>query len=121
MSLISLAAVIIYVSLRYSNFHSLRKATAEQILHTAKQNTHFIESIRGVQSIRLFNRQEERRIGWMNTLADQFNADIKIAKLSISFQTANYLLFNCERIIVIWLASLSVMDNKFSVGMLFAF
>ncbi|MGH8613261.1 MAG: peptidase domain-containing ABC transporter [Gammaproteobacteria bacterium] len=115
------AAVVLYALLRWSIFSSLREATAEQIIHAAKQQTHFLESARGVQSVRLFNRAEERRIGWMNTLADQFNAELRIAKLSISYQTANTLLFGAERVVVIWLASLAVLDAHFSVGMLFAF
>lgn len=39
----------------------------------------------------------------------------------MSYQTANTFLFGVERVIVIWLAALAVMDAKFSVGMLFAF
>ena len=114
-------AVCLYVLLRWSIFHALREATAEQIIHAAKQQTHFMESVRGVQSIRLFGRNEERRAGWMNALTDQFNADLRISRLAVSYQTANALLFNAERVIVIWLAALAVLDNKFSVGMLFAF
>lgn len=114
-------AVLLYALLRWSIFRALRQATAEQILHAAKQQTHFLESVRGVQSVRLFGRVEERRIGWMNTLADQFNADLRIARLSISYRTANTFLFNTERVIVIWLAALAVLDARFSVGMMFAF
>ena len=121
LALISLIAVALYALLRWIIFRALREATAEQIIHASRQNTHFIESARGVQSVRLFSRQEERRIGWMNMLADQFNADLRISRLSISFQTANTLLFSAERVIVVWLAALAVMDNQFSVGMLFAF
>jgi ATP-binding cassette subfamily B protein RaxB len=118
---IACIAVLLYGLLRGTIFRSLRAATAEQIIHAAKQQTHFLESVRGVQSVRLFGRAEERRTGWMNILAEQFNADLKISKLSVSYQTANTLLFNGERIIVIWLAALAVMENQFSVGMLFAF
>lgn len=118
---VACAAVAIYVLLRWSNFRALRDATAEQIVHSAKQQTHFLESIRGMQSIRLFGRNEERRAGWMNALTDQFNAELRIARLSVSYQTANNLLFSAERVIVIWLAALATLDNKFSVGMLFAF
>ncbi|WP_434631346.1 peptidase domain-containing ABC transporter [Chromobacterium sp. CV08] len=118
---VSLVAVALYAMLRWSVFRSLREATAEQIIHASRQNTHFIESARGAQSVRLFGRQEERRIGWMNALAEQFNADLRIARLNLSFQTANTLLFGAERVIVVWLAALAVMDNRFSVGMLFAF
>ncbi|WP_426212367.1 peptidase domain-containing ABC transporter [Massilia sp. TWP1-3-3] len=114
-------AVFLYVLLRSFIFSPLREATSEQIIHAAKQQTHFMESVRGVQSIRLFGRNEERRAGWMNALADQFNADLRIAKLAVSYQTANTLLFSGERVIVIWLAGLAVLSNEFSVGMLFAF
>jgi ATP-binding cassette subfamily B protein RaxB len=114
-------AVAAYALLRWSLFRPLREATGDQIIHAARQQTHFLESARGVQSVRLFNRAEERRIGWMNTLADQFNAELRIAKLSISYQTANTLLFGIERVIVVWLAALAVLDARFSVGMLFAF
>ena len=121
LTLVAGAAVLIYALLRWTIFHALREATAEQIIHAARQQTHFIESTRGVQSLRLFNRVDERRIGYMNALADQFNADLRIARLSISYQTANTLLFGAERVIVVWLAALAVLDASFSVGMLFAF
>ncbi|WP_426117320.1 peptidase domain-containing ABC transporter [Massilia sp. PWRC2] len=121
LAFVACTAVALYILLRYSIFHALREATAEQIIHAAKQQTHFMESVRGVQSIRLFGRHEERRAGWMNALADQFNADLRIAKLTVSYQTANTLLFGGERVIVIWLAALAVLNNELSVGMLFAF
>jgi ATP-binding cassette, subfamily B, bacterial CvaB/MchF/RaxB len=118
---IACVAVGLYAMLRWSIFRSLKEATAEQIIHAARQQTHFLESARGVQSVRLFGRADERRIGWMNALADQFNADLRISRLSISYQTANALLFNAERVIVVWMAALAVLDTRFSVGMLFAF
>ncbi|RFP10448.1 peptidase domain-containing ABC transporter [Duganella sp. BJB488] len=114
-------AVVIYILLRLIMFRPLRDATAEQIIHAAKQQTHFMESVRGIQSIRLFSAMGERRSSWINTLADQFNAELRVAKLSVTYQTANFLLFNIERVVVIWLAAIAVMDNRFSVGMLFAF
>jgi ATP-binding cassette subfamily B protein RaxB len=114
-------AVGLYIVLRLSIFNSMREATAEQIIHTAKQQSHLLETLRGVQTIRLFGRASERHSGWINLMADQFNAELRIARLSISYQTANTLLFGSERIIIIWLAALSVIDNHFSVGMLLAF
>ncbi|MBI3712363.1 MAG: peptidase domain-containing ABC transporter [Burkholderiales bacterium] len=114
-------AVVLCIFLRWMIFRAIREATAEQIIHAAKQQTHFMESVRGAQSVRLFSRAEERRSGWMNALVDQFNAELRIAKLSVSYKTANNLLFGAERVIVIWLAALAVLDKQFSIGMLFAF
>jgi ATP-binding cassette subfamily B protein RaxB len=121
LALVACIAVACYVLIRWMLFNRLREASSEQIIHAARQQTHFMESARGVQSIRLFDRAEERRIGWMNALADQFNADLRVARLSISHQAANGLLFNAERVIVVWLAALAVLDARFSIGMLFAF
>lgn len=121
LALVACAAVVLYALLRLAMYHPLREASAEQIIHAAKQQTHFLESVRGMQSIRLFGRGEERKAGWMNALADQFNADLRIAKLGVTYHTLNTFLFNAERVIVIWLAARAVLDNAFSVGMLFAF
>jgi ATP-binding cassette subfamily B protein RaxB len=114
-------AVFLYVVLRALIFRPLKEATSEQIIHAAKQQTHFLESVRGVQSVRLFGRNDERRAGWLNAIADQFNSELRVARLGLLYQTANTFLFGTERVIVIWLAALAVMDAKFSVGMLFAF
>ena len=115
------AGVALYALLRWGMFGALREATAEQIIHAARQQTHFLESVRGALSVRLFNRADERRIGWTNFLADQFNAELRISKLSISYQTVHTVLVGAERVIVIWLAALAVLDAHFSAGMMFAF
>lgn len=114
-------SVTLYALLRWALFRRMRQAMSEQLAHGARQQTHFLESARGVQTIRLFNRAGERRVGWMNALADQFNADLRLARLAISYQGAQTLLFGVERVVVVWLAALAVLDNRFSVGMLFAF
>jgi len=118
---IACIAVLLYILLRLSIFGKLRDATAEQIIHAAKQQTHFLESVRGIQSIRLFGRSEERRASWTNALVEQFNADLRIARLGLTYQSANTFLFSSERVLVIWLAATLVLDNALSVGMLFAF
>lgn len=121
LTLVASGAAAAYTLLRLSLFRSLKDASSKQIVKAAIQQTHFLESTRGVQSLRLFGRIHERRIGWMNHLADQFNAELRIARLSISHQTGSSLIFGFERIAVIWLGAIAVMDTQLSVGMLFAF
>jgi ATP-binding cassette subfamily B protein RaxB len=62
LSLIALGCVALYALLRWAFFRPLRDATEEAIVHDAKKSSHFLESLRGVQSIKLFNRQEDRRL-----------------------------------------------------------
>jgi ATP-binding cassette subfamily B protein RaxB len=118
---ISLIAVALYTLMRWALFHSLRAATAEQIIHAAKQTTHFFETANGIQSVRLFGKGGQRRSGWLNILADQFNAELRIHRIRITNETAQALLFGLERILIIWLAATAVLEHSFTTGMLFAF
>lgn len=121
MASLSAAALLLYAVSRMINFPRMRDANCERIIHTTKQQTHFLESARGIQSIRLYEKTLERRIGWLNLLASQFNAELRLAKLNISSQATNAVIFGVERIGVIWFAAASVIDLKLSIGMLFAY
>ena len=121
LAVVAVGAVALYAGLRWTLFLGLRSATAEQIVHAAKQTTYFLETAHGIQSVRLFDKGEQRRAGWMNILADQFNAELRVQRIRISYESARTLLFGVERVLVVWLAAHAVLDNVFSVGMLFAF
>ena len=115
------AAVSLYGILRWLFYEPLKRATEEHIVHAAKQQSHFLETVRGVQSIKLFGRQEERRSRWLNLVVDAVNQDLATQKLGLGFRFANSLVFGVERIAIVWLGALLVLDSAFSVGMLFAF
>jgi ATP-binding cassette subfamily B protein RaxB len=118
---IAVAAVSLYGLLRWMFYGPLRRATEEHIVHTAKQQSHFLETVRGVQSIKLFGRQEERRSRWLNLVVDAVNQDLVAQKLGLGFRSANGLVFGVERIAIVWLGAVLILDSAFSVGMLFAF
>jgi ATP-binding cassette, subfamily B, bacterial CvaB/MchF/RaxB len=118
---ISVGAMALYALGRWAWYSPLRNATEEQIVHAAKQQSHFLETIRGVRTIKLFQRQDERRSTWLTVLVDQLNADLKTQKLLLFYRTLNGLLFGVENIIIIWFGAKLVLDGGFSVGMLTAF
>jgi ATP-binding cassette subfamily B protein RaxB len=60
---ITLISVSLYGVLRWSQSGRLRSAAAEQIVFTAKQTTHFYETLVGIQSVRLFGADVQRRAG----------------------------------------------------------
>jgi ATP-binding cassette, subfamily B, bacterial CvaB/MchF/RaxB len=118
---IALGSVLVYALLRWAFFRPLRAATEERIVHEAKRDTHFLESLRGVQSIKLFNRQEDRQAQFMNRVVDAMNAHIATRKLDLLLGVLHKLVFGLERIALVWVGALLVMQHNFSVGMLFAF
>ena len=118
---IALGCVAAYALLRWAFFLPLRDATEETIIFDARRASHFLESLRGVQSIKLFNRQEDRQARFMNLVVDAMNAQVATRKLDLGFSVLHKLLFGLERIAMVWIGALLVMDHVFSVGMLFAF
>ena len=118
---VALAAVAVYGLLRWALFRPLRDATEEALVFEAKQSSHFLESLRGVQTIKLFNAQADRRSRFASLVVDTMNAGIAIRKLELLWSVAHRGVFGLERVAVVWLGALLVMDQRLSVGMLFAF
>ena len=118
---VALAAVAVYGLLRWAFMRPLREATEEALVHEARQSSHFLESLRGVQAIKLFAAQADRRSRFAALVAHTMNADITTRKLELGAALAHRLLFGLERVAVIWLGALLVLERSLSVGMLFAF
>jgi len=121
LTLIVLASLVVYGLLRWAAYAPLRQATGEQIVLSAKASSIFMESIRAIGSIKLFNHEDERRARWMNATVDATNRGLATEKMMIGYRIAHTLLSGSENILILYLGALAVMDNLFSVGMLFAF
>jgi ATP-binding cassette subfamily B protein RaxB len=121
LSIIAVFAMMLYILVRCAWYRPLRNASEEQIIHAAKQESHLLETMRGVKAIKLFLRQEERRSAWLALMVDQVNAQVRTTRLQVVYRLINGLLFGFENILIIWLGASLVMDGKFSVGILTAF
>lgn len=121
LTLVALAAFALYALVRFISFAFERAAQEETIVTGAKEQSMMIESIRGIVTLRLFNRESARHAQWQGRLTEAVNADIGLARIGIWQQTANTLIFGLETIVVIWLAVGFVIDGGFSVGMVFAY
>jgi ATP-binding cassette subfamily B protein RaxB len=121
LGMVALITMLLYALTRWAWYMPLRNATEEQIVHAAKQQSHFLETVRGVKAIKLFQREDQRRASWLTLVVDQVNADLRTQKLTLLAKTVNGLLFGVENILIIWLGARLVMDGNFSVGALMAF
>ncbi len=121
LALITLLAVALYLGLRALAFRPVREGTEQQLVAGAKQQSHLLESIRGVQSVKVAGRETSRRSTYLNLMNDTVNRDVWLAKLGLGFNTASQFIFGAERIAVIWIGAVLAMQNVFSVGMLIAY
>lgn len=121
LALIVVGAMAVYALIRCAWYTPLRNATEEQIVHGARQQSNFLETVRGIQTIKLFGQIELRRSAWLGLYIEQMNAGIQSQKLQLFYQQANVLLFGIENLAVVWIGATMVMDGALSVGMLMAF
>lgn len=121
LTFVALTAMGLYVVCRWIWFMPLRNATEEQIIHAATQQSHFLESIRGIKAIKLFQRQNERHSRWLTFLVEQVNANLRTEKLQLVNGLINRILFGIENIVIVWLGAKLVLNGNFSVGVLMAF
>jgi ATP-binding cassette subfamily B protein RaxB len=118
---IVVAGAALYAILRWVSFAPLRRASAESLIWAARRDSHFLETLRGIRTIKLFNGQEARRVRWLNLLVETVNRQLTKQKLNILFRTANSLLLGLLMIIVIWIGATKILDGGFTVGLLIAF
>ena len=116
-----LFGTLVYALIRYLSYTPLRQASAESISWAARRDSHFLETMRGIKTIKLFNAQESRRGHWLNLLVETMNRQLTTQKLSLIFRNANSIVIGGLAILVVWLGARRVLDNTFSVGMLLAF
>ncbi|MFY1842350.1 peptidase domain-containing ABC transporter [Achromobacter xylosoxidans] len=121
LAMVVVGAMLVYALIRCAWYAPQRNASEEQIVHGARQQSHFLETIRGIQALKLFRQVEPRRSTWLGLFVEQMNAGIRSQKLQLFYQQANILLFGVENLAVVWIGANMVMDGAFTVGMLMAF
>jgi ATP-binding cassette, subfamily B, bacterial CvaB/MchF/RaxB len=121
LAFIVIGALLLYATLRLALYRVLWLRTEATIQASAQENSNFIESVRAVQSLKLFNRETEREGQWLNRYAEVASANVRLGRAKIAFSTINDLIFGLETIITIYLAARLVLANQLTVGMVFAF
>lgn len=118
---IAVITMFLYGIIRWIWYSPLRRATENQIVYAAKQNTHFMETMRGIKTIKQFEKHDFRQSTWLALFVDQINAGLATQKLNLMFGFVNSLLFGLQNIIIIWLGASLVIEGEFTVGVLIAF
>ncbi|GAB3105208.1 peptidase domain-containing ABC transporter [Lysobacter terrae] len=121
LAVVTLVAVALYLCLRWVAYSPMRDRTEQQLVASSKQQSQLLESIRGIQSIKIAGCEPARRSSYLNLMHETVNRDVGIAKLGLAFSSANQLIFGIERIAVIWIGATLAVKGVFSVGMLVAY
>lgn len=121
LAFVVIGVTVLYALSRAVLYRPLQARNEAAIMAQAKEQSNFMETVRGMQSIKLFGHQTQRLNLWQNRYADTVNETYRLGQWQVSYQTINQLLFGIENIVVVYLAAVFVMDGDLTVGMLFAF
>jgi ATP-binding cassette subfamily B protein RaxB len=83
--------------------------------------THFLETLRSVQTIKVANGELQRETGWRELFADATNARIRSSNLSVVDSAIRQLIFSGTRIAVIYLLARKGLAGTLSIGMISAY
>lgn len=118
---IALASVAIYSILRIITYAPYRTMSEEVIAHGAQENSHFMESVRGIDSLKVLNLEQRRRGTWINYLVERVNAELRVQKFDVWFNAASTALFGIDRLLIIYLGVSAILGGSLSIGMFIAF
>ena len=121
LALVVVTAFVLYAAVRLGLYRLLRERSLAVIEAKAYENSTFIETLRAVQSLKVFNRESDRETQWLNRYADVVSANVRLGRAQIVFMVIRDTLFGLENIITIYLAAKLALNNSLSIGMIFAF
>lgn len=117
---IAVASIVLYAILRFSAYGIYLSFSEDAIVHAAQENSHFMETVRGISSLKALSLEEQRRGVWINHLVSQIAASVRVQKLELVLSTGGKLIFGADRILLIYFGAVAIISGNMTVGMLIA-
>lgn len=121
LTVVAVVASVLYTGVRAAGYRPLKQATAERIIRSANESSHLLETVRGIRTIRLFSRHQERLGAWQSLMVADINASLRIQKLEIINRLLRHTVSGVSALLLLWLGARAVIEGSLSVGMMLAF
>lgn len=121
LTVVAVVACLLYGLVRLTSYAAQRGAQEDTIVLGGVEQSVMIESVRGIVTLRLSNRETARHAFWQTKLTDVMNATASLGRIVGWQQAGSTVILGVEMVVSVWLAVGMVIDGGFSVGMVFAF
>lgn len=101
LALVVIMGVACYAAIRVLPHGAYHRASDEAITHESRAQTHFLESLRAMQTIKLAGMEEQRGARWLNLAVEGINRRVTTQKMTLFFGAGYGLVFGLETIIVL--------------------
>lgn len=121
LTLLVLTGLAVYVAARVFNYRRLRMLSEEQVIYGARQQSELMESVRGIQAIKLANRYGERGGRLATATSEATEREMLTQRVGMVYNALNQGIFGFQKIALVALGGILVSKNHMSAGMLVAF
>ena len=121
LTLLVMGVLCVHILLRLAVYRPMRELTEQGIVADAACETSLLETLRAMQAVKLLQGETQRQTRWEQRMVDSTNLGLRLTRIELVVGTFESLLFGVENLLVVYLAANSIIDNKMTVGMFFAF
>ncbi|WP_204902764.1 peptidase domain-containing ABC transporter [Vibrio harveyi] len=121
LSIIAITAAFFYVLLRFVWFGAFKRAEENKWEANTKEESYFLETVRGVLSLRVNGTLPWRESTWRNLNVNRRNTELYELKLAMIYNTINVTIISIVSASILWFGANIVIAGKFTIGMLIAF
>lgn len=121
MTLIAILAAVVYALLRALWYPSLRQSAEDTWDASTQESGHFLETLNGIQSLRINGVIAHREAAWLNLNVTRRNMQLRQDRLTMFYSIAYTLTGSVVSAMVLWRGANEVLNGTFTVGMLVAY
>lgn len=121
LALITISSFIVFICIRLFYFGILRERNLNIIGLSARQQSAFLETLRGSSEIKLNNARSLMSARYLNKMVSTNNASASIQSLNLIFGAADSFIFGSLKIAVLSVGAISTLKGSLSAGMLVAY
>lgn len=121
LTLVVVAAVGAFALLRWAFYPALRDAVQEKLNLSARENSYFLETVRGIVPIKLAGREVERGLRWGHLFGDVLDREYREQSLSNLANVLVHFVLGATTLLTLALGANLVIQSVLTVGMLMAF
>ncbi|MCC4622112.1 peptidase domain-containing ABC transporter [Xanthomonas cassavae CFBP 4642] len=120
MATVAVAVATLYALGRFLMFRALWRASEQSMVFDARQQSELMESVRGIQAIKLANRQLERRARLANATLEAAKRGVTAERIKLGFGAASQGIFGLQRVFLLSAGAYLISSNAMTAGMMVA-
>lgn len=116
-----LGIALVIAIIMASAMRSFRNKLKHHYAAEAARNSHLVESVRGIHTIKSLSLEPYHARTWENTSSRSVATAFSVQKLSAILSSSTGFLKQLSGLLIIWIGTTLIFDNKLSVGTIIAF